>query len=190
MATVYLADDLKHLRALAVNVLLLLTVLSGCSPPSQDAGRWELVHTLLGHTGNVSSVAFSPDGQTVVSGSWDGSIKLWDRMTGAEVATYYRHTASHWYRAIAYTPDGNRLVAASSDSTAKLLKASSGELIAVLSGHEGQVSSVAFAPEPCGSALQPLMRSRESSRVTRQRSCLCSSLLTDECSRHPATSTW
>ncbi len=45
MATVYLADDLKHLRALAVNVLLLLTVLSGCSPRSQDAGRRELIHT-------------------------------------------------------------------------------------------------------------------------------------------------
>ena len=147
MATVYLAEDLKLHRKVALKVLLLLAVLTGCRPSSQDGGRWELVHTLVGHTGRVSSVAFSPDGQTVVSGSWDGSIKVWDRMTGAEVATYHRHTALHWYRAIAYSPDGNRLVAASSDSTAKLLKASSGELIAVLAGHEGQVWSVAFAPD-------------------------------------------
>ena len=128
-------------------VPVVLAVICACRPSPRETGRWELVHTLVGHTGNVSSVAFSPDGQAVVSGSWDGSIKVWDRITGTELTTYHRHTGPHWYRAITYSPDGNRLVAASSDSTAKLLEASSGELIAVLAGHEGQVWSVAFAPD-------------------------------------------
>ncbi len=66
-----------------------MSVLTGCRPSPQETARWELAHTLVGHTDNVSSVVFSPDGQTLVSGSWDGTIKLWDAATGAELATYH-----------------------------------------------------------------------------------------------------
>jgi COMPASS component SWD3 len=45
------------------------------------------VRTLKGHTDWVNSVAFSPDGKLLASGSADGTIKLWDVATGQEVRT-------------------------------------------------------------------------------------------------------
>jgi len=47
---------------------------------------WQ-VHTLTGHSGSVFSVAFSPDGTRVVSGSSDKLVKIWDAATGAEVTS-------------------------------------------------------------------------------------------------------
>ncbi|MBP8857939.1 MAG: hypothetical protein KBG60_07955, partial [Anaerolineaceae bacterium] len=43
-----------------------------------DASSGEILHTLAGHTGSVRSVAFSPDGSTLASGSYDGTIIIWD----------------------------------------------------------------------------------------------------------------
>jgi WD40 repeat protein len=43
--------------------------------------------TLTGHSGEVTSVAFSPDGTRVVSGSWDQLVKIWSSETGAEVCS-------------------------------------------------------------------------------------------------------
>ena len=51
--------------------------------------------TLTGHSGPVYSVAFSPDGTRVVSGSWDNLVKIWSSKTGAEVCNPCRFT--RWY---------------------------------------------------------------------------------------------
>ena len=47
-----------------------------------SSGAFSLLHTLTGHTGYVYSVAFSPDGLTLASGSRDKTIKLWEVPTG------------------------------------------------------------------------------------------------------------
>ena len=46
------------------------------------------VHTLIGHTRDVNSVAFSPNGNRVVSGSDDKLVKIWDTETGVEVSSF------------------------------------------------------------------------------------------------------
>jgi len=46
------------------------------------------VHTLIGHTGGVNSVAFSPNGKRVASGSDDNLVKIWDTETGALVSSF------------------------------------------------------------------------------------------------------
>ena len=46
------------------------------------------MRTLTGHTDAVGSVAFSPEGNRVVSGSYDKLVKIWDTETGAEVSSH------------------------------------------------------------------------------------------------------
>ena len=47
--------------------------------------------TLTGHSNWVSSVAYSPDGKHIVSGSWDSTVKVWDSQTGKEVNVLLCH---------------------------------------------------------------------------------------------------
>ena len=57
------------------------------------------LQTLEGHSDPVLSVAFSPDGQRIVSGSYDDTIKLWDAQTGSELRTLQGH--SDWVYSVA-----------------------------------------------------------------------------------------
>jgi hypothetical protein len=64
--------------------------------------------TLTGHKGSVDSVAYSPDGKRIVSGSVDGTLKVWDAQTGQDLLTLKGHTG--WVFSVGYSPDGKRIV--------------------------------------------------------------------------------
>jgi len=68
---------------------------------------------LVGHSHWVTSVAFSPDGKTVVSGSRDKKIKLWSVETGQEIKTLVGHSDAVTY--VAFSSDGEKIVSGSSD---------------------------------------------------------------------------
>lgn len=72
----------------------------------------------LGHSGNVSSVAFSPDGKYILSGSDDKTLKLWDIETGKEIRTFAGHANS--ITSVAFSPDGRYALSGSWDNTLKL----------------------------------------------------------------------
>jgi WD40 repeat protein len=110
------------------------------------------LRTLRGHTAPVWSVAFSPDGRRLASGSWDNTIKLWDVETGQEVRTLRGHTGGVW--SMAFSPDGRLLASGSVGGTVKLWDVgvatkdfSSPPEVRTLRGHSGGVLSVAFSPD-------------------------------------------
>ena len=84
--------------------------------PEPDGKRLHI--TLTGHDSYVTSVAFSPDGQRIVSGSDDYSAKIWDVNSGKELHTLTGHYSS--VESAAFSPDGQRIVSGSADKTVKI----------------------------------------------------------------------
>jgi len=113
---------------------------------SQESNRLE------GHESSVKSVAFSPDGQRIVSGSEDNTLRLWDANTGAAIGQPLEgHGADEDFSgviSVAFSPDGQRIVSGGFDKTLRLWDANTGAAIGQpLEGHGGAVFSVAFSPD-------------------------------------------
>ena len=102
---------------------------------------------LQGHDREVNSVAFSPDGSKIISGSSDKTIRVWDASTGIEMLPPLRgHDGS--ILSVAFSPNGSKIISGSDDKTIRVWDSSTGaEMLPPFRGHHDAIHSVAFSPD-------------------------------------------
>jgi WD40 repeat protein len=116
-----------------------------------DARTGQQLLALNGHTGGVSSLAFSPDGARLATGSEDGTVKVWDARPHQSPRAH--SWASNHVNCVAFSPDGARLAGACgvpntpNPGDLKVWDAGTGKELLSLKGHTRPVSSVAYSPD-------------------------------------------
>lgn len=95
----------------------------------------------------ILSVAFSPNGKRLVTGSWNNSLQQWDAVTGQPIGGPMRGHGD-MVQSVAFSPDGRRIVSAGNDKTVRVWDTASGAALGEpLYGHQDMVMSVAFSPD-------------------------------------------
>ncbi|MEU6807751.1 trypsin-like peptidase domain-containing protein [Streptomyces sp. NPDC046831] len=111
----------------------------------QDAAALPLHRSLVDHARPVYSVAYSPDGRTLATGSTDGTARLWDVSTGRTRLVLRGHRSEVW--SVAFSPDGRTLATGSADRTARLWNVATGHTRRILTGHTDGLNFVSFSPD-------------------------------------------
>ena len=125
-----------------------LTDSLGGALPGFEWGYWNRQNhsffgTLRGHTGSVSSVAISPDGERIVTGSFDNTARVWDAITGGQTLTLKGHRGP--LSCVAFSRDGQFILSASFDKTVRVWNSHTGRSVLTIKGHTNTVSSAAFS---------------------------------------------
>jgi WD40 repeat protein len=110
-----------------------------------NAQKWKLSNTLFGHTKDIYSIACSPDGQTLTSGSYDRTVKIWNIKTGKITRTLDEY--SFGVMSVAFSSDRQTIMSGSLDRNIKIWNFRTGQLIRSLDGNSTGVISVAFSPD-------------------------------------------
>ena len=111
------------------------------------------ITTLEGHTRYIESLAFSPDGKTLATGSADGTARLWNVHTGEHKATLVGHTRP--VTTVAFSPDGKTLATGSWDDTVQLWDPATGNHKMTLTEHSEGIKMVVFSPDGRTLAIVP-----------------------------------
>jgi WD40 repeat protein len=105
---------------------------------------FECFRTLSFHSGEVTFVAFSQDGQTLISRDDYDTVKVWDFQTGQEIHTLGLRLSVD---SVAISPDGKTIVSSNGDNTIKVWNLPTGCELFNLKGHSDKVSSMSISPD-------------------------------------------
>jgi WD40 repeat protein len=104
----------------------------------------ELIYTFTDHTDAVNAVDFSPDGQTIVSGSYDNTLRLWDVGSGSLLQTI---ETGQSISDVIYSPDGTMLISGNGSNTIAFWNAGDGSYLGELDGHRSSINNLAFTAD-------------------------------------------
>ncbi len=124
----------------------LIGLVEGCCQEPPFLGRlMRCAAPLEGHVDHVSCFAISRDGQTLVSGSDDKTIRLWNLLNGTAIKTIEGH--SDWIACLALSPDELQIASGSRDHTVGLWSFPEGRALKKLEGHSEDILCLAFSPD-------------------------------------------
>ncbi|MBS1723110.1 MAG: PQQ-binding-like beta-propeller repeat protein [Armatimonadetes bacterium] len=106
-----------------------------------DGSTGALLRTLTGHTGQVNSLAYYPQGNKIASASDDGTVIVWDADTGAGLGTVPLSSA---VKVVAVSPDGSKLLTGSADGNVRVFGAESGTLLRTIPASSQVVRAIVF----------------------------------------------
>ena len=125
----------------------------------RSSGVVKAIETIkIENRAKVSSVDFSPDGKSILTGDYENSLKLWDSKTGKVIKTFNGHT--NWIRSVAFSPDGREILSGSggvfgtdgkpvvgNDNTIRLWNVQTGREIRSYENNKEPILSVAFSSD-------------------------------------------
>ncbi len=120
-------------------------------PKAKRQNRNSPLLTLTDHKAGITSLAITPDGQTLASASYDKTIKLWNLKTGQLINTITGHNS--WVRSIAISPDGQTIASGGgsldpkTDTNVRLWNLKTGELIRMIPGNSNSTNFVRFSSD-------------------------------------------
>ena len=120
-----------------------------------DAHTGNNIKTLSGHKDIIVTVAYSPDGNTIVSGGWDGMLHRWDAATGEPLKSFEIYTGVlHFTRGhggaithTTYSPDGKTIATAGADGTMQWWDAHIGDNIKTFTEYISGSRSITYSPD-------------------------------------------
>ena len=151
------ADTGEHLNTLTGHVANVNSVAYNPDGKTLVSGSWdatirlwdintgEPLQQFAGHREFIHNVAFSPDGKQIVSGDDNAIIHFWDVNTGGHLKSLEAPTANY-LKNITFSDDWKTIASGYADGLIRLQDMNTGELLHTLTGHRGDVNSVAFSP--------------------------------------------
>jgi len=110
-----------------------------------ERGKRTRIHELLGHEGAVTTVSFSANGETLASGGYDKTVRLWNVLSGKKIRLLHKCPDNSFVSSVAFSKDP--LILATVDNCVRLWDLTKDRQIRSLGGEKGKIHDISFSPD-------------------------------------------